>query len=418
MTSIPDEEELNTQLEAVQQKITLTLQHIDQNFVRCNQIVSGEILPEVEQFAETIRSIREGYQIWVWFLEQFERPINSTSRPPFPSVASTSSRIASSVSRSPWRRLQNDLTRTTTSIPNNLPDRPPTQTAGPFSSFLSDSSLSASMPHRRFSPPHTMPFGPSPETLLKTPARQAARMMVDHLMYTQNAQSTPSDKETRDDDLPAGQATATAAAAQEKRDGDNDHGDDSFSDNIPAVDFQTFANRRREAFRNMVTEQELPRLYDHGLQSPSRKRLHDNNNNNHQSPLASTPIAEQVMADYQNYLRPTSPTPSDMSGLNSQTGLITVTTTEGGVASAAGAGGGGAGGGGGGVHREDEQGPRPFRLQDFRRTFQIPPGSTKLTHVYNVFYQRQEISEKDGIWNVVDAACLRDVHGSSSKLCI
>lgn len=253
------------------------------------------------------------------------------------------------------------------------------------------------MPHRRFSPPHTMPFAPSPETLLKTPARQAARMMVDHIMHTQNAQSTPSDKEARDDDLPAGQATATttAAAAQEKRGdggggGDNDHGDDSLSDSIPAVDFQTFANRRREAFRNMVPEQELPRLYDHGLQSPSRKRLHDNNNNNHQSPLASTPIAEQVMADYQNYLRPTSPTPSDMSGLNSQTGLITVTTTEGGVATAAAAAAGAGGGtGGGGVRREDEEGPRPFRLQDFRRTFQIPPGSTKLTHVYNVFYQRR-----------------------------
>lgn len=282
------------------------------------------------------------------------------------------------------------------------------------------------MPHRRFSPPHTMPFGPSPETLLKTPARQAARMMVDHLMYTQNAQSTPSDKETRDDDLPAGQATTTtaAAAAQDKRGGDgddNDHGDDSFNDNIPAVDFQTFANRRREAFRNMVPEQELPRLYDHGLQSPSRKRSHDNNNN-HQSPLASTPIAEQVMADYQNYLRPTSPTPSDMSGLNSQTGLITVTTTEGGVAAAAAAATGAGGGGGageGGVRREDEEGPRPFRLQDFRRTFQIPPGSTKLTHVYNVFYQRQgQALSMDDLRNLIpdyDRATLNLLVGSLTR---
>ncbi|KAI7876364.1 hypothetical protein K492DRAFT_210408 [Lichtheimia hyalospora FSU 10163] len=364
MATIPDEEEINAQLEALQQKITLTLQHIDQNFVRCNQIVSGEILPEVEQFAESIRSIREGYQIWVWFLEQFERSINSTSRPPFPSVASTSSRIASSVSRSPWRRLQNDLTRTTPSLANILPDRPPTQTAGPFSSFLTDSSLSVSMPHRHFSPPHTMPFGPSPDTLLKTPARQAARMMVDHLMYTQNAQSTPSDKQTRDD-LPAGRATT------------QDHGDkdDSLSDNIPAVDFENFANRRKQAFRNMIAEQELPRVHNHGLQSPSRKRSHDNyHDNNSQSPLASTPVAEQVMVDYQNFLRPTSPAPSDMSGLNSHTGMITVTTTEGAAAA--------------GVRREDE-GPRPFRLQDFRHTFQIPPGSTKLTHVYNVFYERQ-----------------------------
>lgn len=64
MATIPDEEEINAQLEALQQKITLTLQHIDQNFVQCNQIVSGEILPEVEQFAESIRSIREGYQVY------------------------------------------------------------------------------------------------------------------------------------------------------------------------------------------------------------------------------------------------------------------------------------------------------------------------------------------------------------------
>lgn len=246
-----------------------------------------------------------------------------------------------------------------------LPDRPPTQTAGPFSSFLTDSSLS--VPHRHFSPPHTMPFGPSPDTLLKTPARQAARMMVDHLMYTENAQSTPSDKQIRDDDLPAGRAPVQEDDTKRV---DKNIDDDSLSDNIPAIDFQNFAKRRKEAFRNMVVEQELPRLHDHGLQSPSRKRSYDDNH--HQSPLATTPMAERVMADYQNYIRPTSPAPSDMSGLNSHTGLITVTTTE-------------------GVRREDEEreGPRPFRLQDFRRTFQIPPGSTKLTHVYNVFYQRQ-----------------------------
>lgn len=61
---LPDEdtitdEELDAELEKLQQNITLTLQDIDQNFERCNQIVTGQIIPEVDKFTQASRDIWE-----------------------------------------------------------------------------------------------------------------------------------------------------------------------------------------------------------------------------------------------------------------------------------------------------------------------------------------------------------------------
>jgi hypothetical protein len=67
---LPDEdtitdEELDADLEKLQQNITLTLQDIDQNFERCNQIVTGQIIPEVDKFTQASRDIWERSKVRV-----------------------------------------------------------------------------------------------------------------------------------------------------------------------------------------------------------------------------------------------------------------------------------------------------------------------------------------------------------------
>lgn len=57
------DEELKAELEKLQQNITLTLQAIDQNFAKCNQLVSAVILPQVEKLAEASRRVRDANKV-------------------------------------------------------------------------------------------------------------------------------------------------------------------------------------------------------------------------------------------------------------------------------------------------------------------------------------------------------------------
>ncbi|PGH10036.1 DASH complex subunit ASK1 [Blastomyces parvus] len=60
---------LTEELERLEQSITLTLQEIDHNFSRAHRIVTTNILPTVEQYAEQSREVWEGSKFWKQFFE-------------------------------------------------------------------------------------------------------------------------------------------------------------------------------------------------------------------------------------------------------------------------------------------------------------------------------------------------------------
>lgn len=51
------EEEADAEIERVQQKITLALQQIDENFATCNQIVTSRIGPGIDQYGEASQQV-------------------------------------------------------------------------------------------------------------------------------------------------------------------------------------------------------------------------------------------------------------------------------------------------------------------------------------------------------------------------
>ncbi|KAK2764283.1 DASH complex subunit ask1 [Arachnomyces sp. PD_36] len=60
---------LTEELEKLEQSITLTLQEIDHNFSRAHRIVTTNILPIVEQYAEQSKDVWEGSKFWKQFFE-------------------------------------------------------------------------------------------------------------------------------------------------------------------------------------------------------------------------------------------------------------------------------------------------------------------------------------------------------------
>ncbi|KAK3369001.1 DASH complex subunit Ask1-domain-containing protein [Lasiosphaeria ovina] len=60
---------LTEELEKLEQSITLTLQEIDHNFSKAHRIVTGSILPLVEQYGEHSRSVWDASKFWKQFFE-------------------------------------------------------------------------------------------------------------------------------------------------------------------------------------------------------------------------------------------------------------------------------------------------------------------------------------------------------------
>ena len=65
--SLPEE------LERLEQQITLTLQEIDSNFSKAHRIVTGSVLPIVEQYAKHSSDVWEGSKV------SFGNPIVQTA---------------------------------------------------------------------------------------------------------------------------------------------------------------------------------------------------------------------------------------------------------------------------------------------------------------------------------------------------
>lgn len=59
-----NDDEANAELEKLQQNITLTLQAIDQNFARCHQIVTADIIPHLDRFTDASRSAWDGSKVY------------------------------------------------------------------------------------------------------------------------------------------------------------------------------------------------------------------------------------------------------------------------------------------------------------------------------------------------------------------
>lgn len=51
------EEEADAEIERIQQRITLALQQIDENFATCNQIVTSRIGPGIDQYGEASQQV-------------------------------------------------------------------------------------------------------------------------------------------------------------------------------------------------------------------------------------------------------------------------------------------------------------------------------------------------------------------------
>ncbi|KAK0932705.1 DASH complex subunit ask1 [Friedmanniomyces endolithicus] len=67
--SAPRNLSLTEELEQLDQAITLTLQEIDSNFSKAHRIVTGSILPIVEQYAKHSSDVWEGSKFWKQFFE-------------------------------------------------------------------------------------------------------------------------------------------------------------------------------------------------------------------------------------------------------------------------------------------------------------------------------------------------------------
>lgn len=60
---------LTEELERIEQSITLTLQEIDHNFSKAHRIVTGSIIPVVEQYAQHSDKVWDGSRFWKQFFE-------------------------------------------------------------------------------------------------------------------------------------------------------------------------------------------------------------------------------------------------------------------------------------------------------------------------------------------------------------
>ncbi|KAF2136831.1 uncharacterized protein K452DRAFT_322166 [Aplosporella prunicola CBS 121167] len=135
---------LTEELEKLEQSITLTLQEIDHNFSRAHRIVTGSILPIVEQYAKHSEAVWEGSKFWKQFFEAsanvslsgYEEPNNN------PDEDDTTQR-SETFDESPSR--DDDLTtRSGADHPTRFDDSDDDDNAGrPDDSILSSPSISA-----------------------------------------------------------------------------------------------------------------------------------------------------------------------------------------------------------------------------------------------------------------------------------
>ncbi|QSL65505.1 hypothetical protein MERGE_002818 [Pneumocystis wakefieldiae] len=248
-----------SELERLEQKITLALYEIDANFNRCHRIVTTKILPIIENYAENSRRIWENSKFWKQFFETsanvsltgYEELSQDISRLDEPSIdtGDTGPATQGIVGGASEENVMADAAWTSTPLDISTPHATlPMVTSDVISSSPVEGSLTPLVssgthvkkenpllhrvlnstwrlqvtPHAPFvqssisssspafaswfakanletreeeddldaslpiglSPPVTMQFSLPPSKLLKTPAREAARYVVDDILQT------------------------------------------------------------------------------------------------------------------------------------------------------------------------------------------------------------------------------------------
>lgn len=211
------------------------------------------------------------------------------------------------------------------------------------SDSTSDTALEEERRRRRSSPPRTIPFRPSPDEILKTPRREAAKMLADDLMHTAGAPSSDSsssasivrpDKTTKDDEkywTQSDDAHGFEAMMQQRR---------------QTADFSPFPNTptTQRVLENYQTDFTRKRPW------PEEERDGEDQDKSVGAYEFSQVMQPSALLDEQRQDHSLS---SNISMISGQSGQV----------------------------------PRRFDLQYFPETFRTPPNSTELIGVYTIFQE-------------------------------
>ncbi|CAG8479803.1 8648_t:CDS:2 [Paraglomus occultum] len=194
--------DLTARLEKIEQNITLTLQEIDHNFSTSHHIVATRVLPQVERFAQLSKDIWDNTKFWLSFFESldsysasndlspatnnFSLATNSLSRAMNSLSPAMNSLLPAMNSLSPAMNGLSPAMNNLSPAINNLPNFP---TMSQLSTTTKQ--LSSTNSDLGFSPPVTMKFSLPPSKLLRTPAPEAARIIMDDVMQMISPVSTP-----------------------------------------------------------------------------------------------------------------------------------------------------------------------------------------------------------------------------------
>ncbi|KAI8137873.1 DASH complex subunit Ask1-domain-containing protein [Fennellomyces sp. T-0311] len=416
------EDEEAAELEKLQQDITLTLQEIDQNFARCVQIVNSGIIPEFDRYQAASRGVWDGLKVWLHFFERVELTVmpQSTNRPPFGSGIADSPK-----EQSPWDRLKDKFSPSNQDLGQML-QRPPhkhmlasattatsTSLLKPHTDALSSynvgsSSSGSTTPsfRRRTSPPKTIPFALSPSDLVGTPAREAARILVDNQLQIAGAASPPSSGSSKEQGHGDGEDDEMSEGLADQH--NEEKGLDGMKGNeTPASwvnqhsdsdreKFEGFMRDRKQKYRQMDLDDELPTVRRDPPRSPGRYHSEED--------VPSFPmITGTPVANYDQDLRP----PSKRARETSQDSLLMsavrdtnddddgafqfaqitpsrLVLQDGDQQSMVGT----PLGSGSSVSSRASRLPKQFSLHYFSSSFQKSPASTQLTRIYTLFSQR------------------------------
>ncbi|KAG0175509.1 DASH complex subunit ask1 [Apophysomyces sp. BC1034] len=319
------DEEADAEIERLQQNITLSLQAIDQNFARCHQIVSERFLPTVDRLAEASQRVWNFNRMWLHYFDAAggSNPTpakdevyvedGTTNRPPFSTPGSvlqrlrdpitSSSSVISLNSHGRLRSTRPPIPPRKSTIPQSISYQNDTSTTssraslgiGSVSVTEDDNSEVTQRDHRGFalSPPRTIPFAKTPAQLLRTPRREAAKMMAEDLLWSAGGRS-PSSQSSGSDRRPSVKGKGKEKSSME--DAWTESNLDK-EDEDGRAKFEKFAMKRKLQLQQMGEHEELPSI-------PPRNR-----SPMAQSPwimdrvLPSTPTMQRVLTTYNQDLR-------------------------------------------------------------------------------------------------------------------
>ncbi|CAO3615853.1 unnamed protein product [Mucor hiemalis] len=309
------EEEADAEIERVQQKITLALQQIDENFATCNQIVTSRIGPGIDQYGEASQQVWDFSKTWLYFFNAMntETPAYSvqdddseysTNRPAFDeSSIGSSYRMNHHITANDITNLtgrpgliRTRLRQSASSINSTNENNPLRPTYTPARSTVSMSSGSSASHRNDMSPPRTIPFELPSGSLQGTPIREQAKVLTEHTLRQVGIHSSESESS-------GARPTPTPAAPKDKESYGRAWGESNMDTDDPEsrAKFNEFLQKRSYRLEEMAEGEELQTIRA-PVKSPSN-RTPIFQQREQESVLVSTPTIERVMAMKQTDLR-------------------------------------------------------------------------------------------------------------------